>query len=53
MHVSSFISKGIDLWNNMNEEIFEDVYEKIEFKFLVTLINELLFISSNLKKRIF
>lgn len=53
IHISSFIIKGIELWEKKDYKNFEDVYEKIEFNYLINLINEVKFTRENLKKWIF
>jgi len=52
VHVSSFIQKGIELWEKKNNNEFSDVYEKIEANYLEFLIKDLA-TSKPLKKWLF
>lgn len=40
VHFSNFISKGVYMFLNSSEEIWDDVYEKIEFEYYIFLISE-------------
>lgn len=53
VHISTFLLKGRELWEQKNKEnIFTDIYEKIEFNYILFLIEELVN-SKILKKWIF
>lgn len=53
VHISRFIELGFDMWEKRCFQDFEDVYEKIEFNYLLNLVDELISVENNLKKRIF
>lgn len=53
LHISTLILKGLEMWKNRNYENFEDIYDMIEFHYLLNLINELVTVKENLKKWIF
>lgn len=53
VHISTFLIKGIELWDSRkNRSLFSDVFEKIEYDYLVYLIEEII-TSKILKKWIF
>lgn len=53
IHISEFILKGLDMWKKKNHIDFNDIFDKIEFNYLINLINELIFVKEGLKKWIF
>lgn len=53
VHISIFLQKGIELYTKKDVSFFYDSYEKIEFSYLLNLIDELVNTTEKLKKWIF
>ena len=52
VHISSFLLKGLEMWDTRMENHFTDIFQKIEWNYLLFLIDELIS-SKILKKWIF
>lgn len=50
VHISKFILKGLEMWENKDSECFEGMRDNLEFSYLSNLISQLIFVKNNLKK---